>query len=136
MSGNRTFTMIKPEAVEKGLNGAILKKIQDAGFDIIALKMHQLTQKQAEKFYADYLGEKGSINSIALGNIFFEGSLWQKKLNSNPRKTKKYINNFVPNKKFGKIEDINEICNFLINQKNNYTTGSTFIIDGGQTRKF
>ena len=88
------------------------------------------------KFYADYLGEKGSINSIALGNIFFEGSLWQKKLDSNPRKTKKYINNFVPNKKFGKIEDINEICNFLINQKNNYTTGSTFIIDGGQTRKF
>jgi 3-oxoacyl-[acyl-carrier protein] reductase len=88
------------------------------------------------KFYADYLGEKGSINSIALGNIFFEGSLWQKKLDSNPRKIKKYINNFVPNKKFGKIEDINEICNFLINQKNNYTTGSTFIIDGGQTRKF
>lgn len=88
------------------------------------------------KFYADYLGDKASINSIALGNIFFEGSLWQKKLNSNPRKIKKYINDFVPNKKFGKIDDINEICNFLINQKNNYTTGSTFIIDGGQTRKF
>ena len=88
------------------------------------------------KFYADYLGDKASINSIALGNIFFEGSLWQKKLNSHPRKIKKYINDFVPNKKFGKIDDINEICNFLINQKNNYTTGSTFIIDGGQTRKF
>jgi NAD(P)-dependent dehydrogenase (short-subunit alcohol dehydrogenase family) len=88
------------------------------------------------KFYADYLGEKASINSIALGNMFFEGSLWQKKLNSNPKKIKDYINKFVPKKKFGKIEDINEICNFLINQKNNYTTGSTFIIDGGQTRKF
>ena len=88
------------------------------------------------KFYADYLGEKASINSIALGNMFFEGSLWQKKLNSNPKKIKDYINKFVPKKKFGKIEDINEIFNFLINQKNNYTTGSTFIIDGGQTRKF
>ena len=49
------------------------------------------------KFYADYLGEKGSINSIALGNIFFEGSLWQKKLDSNPRKTKKYIRNAFRN---------------------------------------
>ena len=57
MSGNITFTMIKPEAVQKGYTGAILKKIQDAGFEILALKMHQLTSTQAEKFYEIHKGK-------------------------------------------------------------------------------
>jgi len=34
---NRTFTMIKPDATEKGYTGAILAKINDAGFKIISL---------------------------------------------------------------------------------------------------
>ena len=38
MATNRTFTMIKPEAVENGHTGAILKMINDAGFRIVALK--------------------------------------------------------------------------------------------------
>ena len=37
MSGNRTFTMVKPEAVENGNTGAILAKIEEAGFRIVAL---------------------------------------------------------------------------------------------------
>ena len=57
MSGNRTLTMIKPEAVEKGFSGAILKKIEDAGFKIKALKMHQLTHDQAVKFYEVHAGK-------------------------------------------------------------------------------
>ncbi len=51
MSGNRTFTMIKPDAVEKAFGGAILKQIQEAGFKIIAMKQMQLTFEQACKFY-------------------------------------------------------------------------------------
>ena len=57
MTGNITFTMIKPEAVQKGFSGAILKKIQEAGFEIVAMKMHQLTLAQAEKFYAVHTGK-------------------------------------------------------------------------------
>lgn len=52
MAGKLTFTMVKPEAVAKHLTGAILQKIQQAGFVIKALKMYQLTQKDAEAFYA------------------------------------------------------------------------------------
>ncbi len=51
MSGNRTFTMIKPDAVENGVSGAILKQIQEAGFKIIALKQTKLSLEQASKFY-------------------------------------------------------------------------------------
>ena len=49
--GNRTFTMIKPDAVEAGNSGAILKMIEEAGFRIVALKMMHLTKAQAGQFY-------------------------------------------------------------------------------------
>ena len=51
MSGNITFTMIKPDAVEDGHIGAILGKISEAGFGIKALKLTQLTVADAQKFY-------------------------------------------------------------------------------------
>jgi nucleoside-diphosphate kinase len=49
---NRTFTMLKPDAVEKGYIGAILEKINAAGFRIVALKKTQMTKADAENFYA------------------------------------------------------------------------------------
>ena len=52
MSGNITFTMIKPDAVENGHIGAILEKINKAGFELVALKMTQLSKRDAELFYA------------------------------------------------------------------------------------
>lgn len=52
MSGNKTFTMLKPDAVEKGYIGAILNKITEAGFRISALKLTQMTTDDAKTFYA------------------------------------------------------------------------------------
>lgn len=49
---NRTFTMIKPDAVENGHIGAILEKITGAGFRIAAMKMTRLSVEQAGAFYA------------------------------------------------------------------------------------
>ncbi|MGB0390225.1 MAG: nucleoside-diphosphate kinase [Salibacteraceae bacterium] len=51
MATNRTFTMIKPEAVEKGFTGAILNKINEGGFRIVAVKKTQLSKSEAGKFY-------------------------------------------------------------------------------------
>lgn len=52
MLTNRTFTMLKPDAVKNGHIGAILDMITSAGFRIVALKMTQLTTADAEAFYA------------------------------------------------------------------------------------
>ncbi|MFM1884705.1 MAG: hypothetical protein RL168_889 [Bacteroidota bacterium] len=49
---NRTFTMIKPDAVENGHIGAILEKINGAGFRIVAMKLTQLSRNEAGQFYA------------------------------------------------------------------------------------
>ncbi|WP_372946097.1 nucleoside-diphosphate kinase [Muriicola sp.] len=52
MTGKRTFTMIKPDAVENGHIGPILEKITSAGFKIIAMKYTQLSKRDAREFYA------------------------------------------------------------------------------------
>ncbi len=52
MATNRTFTMLKPDSLEKGYTGAILEKINAAGFKIVAMKMTQMTKRDAENFYA------------------------------------------------------------------------------------
>ncbi|NOR33925.1 MAG: nucleoside-diphosphate kinase [Bacteroidales bacterium] len=51
MSGNITFTIIKPFAVSNGHIGPILNKIHDGGFAISAMRMLWLTQGEAERFY-------------------------------------------------------------------------------------
>ncbi|HRP52493.1 MAG TPA: nucleoside-diphosphate kinase [Fluviicola sp.] len=51
MSGNRTFTMLKPDALENGHMGKILDMIIQAGFSIKAMKLTRLTTEQAKKFY-------------------------------------------------------------------------------------
>ncbi len=48
---NRTFTMIKPDAVKAGNIGNILQMINAAGFRIVAMKYLQISRQQAEKFY-------------------------------------------------------------------------------------
>ena len=52
MATNRTFTMLKPDAVEKGHIGAILDKISASGFRIVAMKLTQMTEADARQFYA------------------------------------------------------------------------------------
>jgi nucleoside-diphosphate kinase len=51
MAGNRTFTMIKPDAVRAGHIGGILKMITDAGFRIVALKLTHMSLDRAGQFY-------------------------------------------------------------------------------------
>ena len=52
MAGNRTFTMIKPEAFADGHSGAILKMIEEAGFKIKAMKYTKLSPEKAGEFYS------------------------------------------------------------------------------------
>ena len=51
MATNRTFTMIKPDAVEAGNIGGIINMITEAGFKIVSMKLTQLTVRDAQKFY-------------------------------------------------------------------------------------
>lgn len=48
----RTFAIIKPDAVRRHLTGRILQRIEDAGFTVRAMRLQHLTKKEAEGFYA------------------------------------------------------------------------------------
>ena len=48
----RTFAIIKPDVVERRLVGKIVARIEDAGFTIRGMRMHHLTKKEAQGFYA------------------------------------------------------------------------------------
>jgi nucleoside-diphosphate kinase len=48
----RTFAIIKPDAVERKLAGQILLRVEGAGFTVRAMRLHHLTKREAEGFYA------------------------------------------------------------------------------------
>ena len=51
MANNRTLTILKPDCVKKGLIGEVTKRIQEAGFKIVAMKLTRLTEATAGGFY-------------------------------------------------------------------------------------
>ena len=48
----RTFAIIKPDAVERRVAGKILARIEEAGFNVRAMRLYHLSKKEAEGFYA------------------------------------------------------------------------------------
>jgi nucleoside-diphosphate kinase len=54
MATERTLSIIKPDATRRNLTGKINAKFEDAGLSIVATKRLQLTQAQAEAFYAEH----------------------------------------------------------------------------------
>ena len=53
----RTFSILKPDAVRKGYSGAILAAIDNAGFQIVAIKKQTISKAEAEGFYAVHNGK-------------------------------------------------------------------------------
>lgn len=52
MATERTFSIIKPDAVARNLVGRIYQRFEDAGLRIVAARMEQLTREKAQAFYA------------------------------------------------------------------------------------
>jgi nucleoside-diphosphate kinase len=53
----RTFSIVKPDAIRKGYTGAILAEIDKAGFRIVAIKKQSISKEQAKGFYAVHAGK-------------------------------------------------------------------------------
>ena len=61
----RTFIAIKPDAVQRGLIGKIVARIEDKGYKIVAMKMIQVTEEQAAAHYAEHYGKPFYPNLVA-----------------------------------------------------------------------
>lgn len=58
MALEKTFSIIKPDAVERNLIGEIYHRFEQAGLQIVAAKMVHLTDEQASGFYAEHEGKE------------------------------------------------------------------------------
>ncbi len=73
------------------------------------------------------------FNVVSPGNVYFKGSVWDKKLQEDRLGTEKYINDVVPLRSFISAEDIAEAVSFLVSEKAKNITGSILRVDGGQS---
>ncbi len=68
----RTFLALKPDAVQRGLMGDIIKRFEDKGFKIVGMKLLQATREQAEAHYEEHKGKgffKGLVDFFVSGPI-------------------------------------------------------------------
>ncbi|MDN5293161.1 MAG: nucleoside-diphosphate kinase [Eubacteriales bacterium] len=68
----RTFVMIKPDGVQRGLVGEIIRRYEQKGFKIVAMKLMQVTRELAEKHYAEHKGKpffEGLVSYITSGPV-------------------------------------------------------------------
>ncbi len=73
------------------------------------------------------------FNAIAPGNVLFEGSTWQKKIEQDQQLINKFINENVPLGLFVLPDAVAEMVLFLASDISKFTTGAVFNIDGGQS---
>jgi nucleoside-diphosphate kinase len=74
----RTYVMVKPDGVHRGLVGEILKRFENRGYKLVALKMCSPTKEHVEKHYADLAGKKffpGLVQYMLTGPVV--ATVWE-----------------------------------------------------------
>jgi nucleoside-diphosphate kinase len=74
----QTFLMVKPDGVQRGLIGEIVKRFEQKGFQLVASKLLLISQEQAEFHYAEHLGKpfyERLVKFISSGPVF--AMVWQ-----------------------------------------------------------
>ena len=85
------------------------------------------------KNIARKIAEDVRVNVIAPGNVYFPGGSWDEKMKENPERVKELIKSTVPMNRFGTLEEVSNAAIFLCSERASFITGSTLVIDGGQT---
>lgn len=70
---DRTFLMVKPDGVQRGLIGRIISRLEDKGFKLVAGKLVQVSKEQAERHYAEHVGKpffEALVGFITSGPVF------------------------------------------------------------------
>lgn len=120
-------------------SGSIICISSIAGIEDIGAPLTYASSKAALNAYvrgaSRYLAKSGiRINAVAPGNIFFKGSIWDKKISRNHKIITKMLQDNVALERFGKPEEIADFVTFLSSSRAAFATGQIFVVDGGQIR--
>ena len=72
MAIERTYAMVKPDGVKRGLVGEVVSRIEAKGFKIVGMKLMQIPRETAEKHYGEHKGKpffEGLVNFITSGPV-------------------------------------------------------------------
>ena len=78
--------------------------------------------------------QKVRVNTIAPGNIYFEGGTWEKHLATRREQVEHMLQTEVPLRRFGAPEEIASLAAWLCSSQAGFATGGCYVVDGGQTR--
>lgn len=117
--------------------GCLLFISSITGVEALGAPVDYSTAKAALNAFAKNLSRKVApnvrVNVIALGNIYFPGGTWDKKLEKDEKSVKAMIKKTVPIQRFGKPGEIADVAVFLCSDRASFITGSVLRVDGGQT---
>ena len=127
-----------PDFMDKE-NGSIVCISSICGFENLGAPPGYQVAKAALNMYVASIAKnlydkKIRINAVAPGNIIFEGSVWEDKINKNNKKVLEMLENDVIMKRLGTPAEISNFVIFLLSNFSSFATGKTFIVDGGQTK--
>ncbi len=74
------------------------------------------------------------VNTICPGNIYFAGGSWERHLNNRREAVEAMLESEVPQHRFGSAEEIASLAAYLCSASAAFSTGGTYVMDGGQTR--
>lgn len=78
--------------------------------------------------------KKVRVNTIAPGNIYFEGGSWERHLHTRREAVEAMLKSEVPQGRFGTPEEIASLALYLCSDVAGFATGGCYVMDGGQTR--
>ena len=117
--------------------GCLLFISSIAGIEAIGAPTDYSTAKAAINAFSKNLAKKLApnirVNVIAPGNVYFKGGSWDEKLQKDKDNIQNLIESTVPMKRFATPEEIADSAVFLCSDRSSFITGSTLVIDGGQT---
>lgn len=122
----------------KKSQGNILFVSSIAGVEAIGAPVDYSVAKAGVIAFSKNLARKAAgdgvrVNTVAPGNVYFEGGTWDEKTRSDAEGVEKLLEEKVPMKRFAKPEEIADAILFLCSERASFITGACLTVDGGQT---
>lgn len=128
-----------PHLLENEAGGSVLYISSITGVEATPAPLPYSAAKAAlvnySKNLARQLGpQKVRVNTIAPGNVYFEGGSWEKHLANRREQVEQMLATEVPLRRFGTPEEIASLAVYLCSPQAGFATGGCYVVDGGQTR--
>jgi 3-oxoacyl-[acyl-carrier protein] reductase len=135
----RLTQAVLPMLLGNAEGGSILYISSIVAVEATAAPLPYSAAKAALNIYAKNLArqlgpQQVRVNTIAPGNIFFEGGNWERHLKNRPEMVEAMLKAEVAQQRFGTPEEIASLACYLCSEAAGFATGSCYVMDGGQTR--